>query len=99
LPIQTGCGNSRSASYLRGMNGIEKRVRNAINPYSTAFSRWWCQSGRYLLPGRLSRRPAGRPDGAARAAHRRVSSASMAARRAAIDDLLASPPQKRREDP
>jgi hypothetical protein len=30
------------------MNRIERRVRNMINPYSTAFARWWCHSGRYL---------------------------------------------------
>ncbi len=35
------------------MSSFERRVRNTINPYSTAFSRWWCQSGRYLAPVRM----------------------------------------------
>jgi hypothetical protein len=30
------------------MNSIERRVRDVINPYSTAFARWWCHSGRYM---------------------------------------------------
>jgi len=30
------------------MNRVERRVRNMINPYSTAFARWWCHSGRYI---------------------------------------------------
>jgi hypothetical protein len=30
------------------MNRIERRVRNMINPYSTAFAAWWCHSGRYM---------------------------------------------------
>jgi hypothetical protein len=30
------------------MNRVERRVRNMINPYSTAFARWWCHSGRYM---------------------------------------------------
>jgi hypothetical protein len=33
------------------MNRFERRIRNLINPYSTAFARWWCHSGRYLIPG------------------------------------------------
>jgi hypothetical protein len=32
------------------MNRFERQVRNLINPYSTAFARWWCHSGRYLSP-------------------------------------------------
>ena len=28
------------------MNRIERRVRNMINPYSTAFAIWWCHSSR-----------------------------------------------------
>jgi hypothetical protein len=27
---------------------LERQVRNMINPYSTAFVRWWCHSARYL---------------------------------------------------
>ena len=34
------------------MNRVERRVRDLINPYSTAFASWWCQSARY---GRLPR--------------------------------------------
>jgi hypothetical protein len=30
------------------MNQTERKVREMINPCSTAFSRWWCQSGRYM---------------------------------------------------
>jgi len=35
------------------MNRIERRVRNMINPYSTAFAGWWCHSGRYTRLARL----------------------------------------------
>ena len=31
------------------MSSIERRVRSLINPYSTAFARWWCHSGRYTF--------------------------------------------------
>jgi hypothetical protein len=34
------------------MNPIERRVRAAVNPVSTAFSGWWCHSAwRHLLTG------------------------------------------------
>jgi hypothetical protein len=33
---------------------IERRLRNMINPYSTAFARWWCHSGRYVRLARMS---------------------------------------------
>jgi hypothetical protein len=74
------------------VNQIERRVRNVINPYSTAFARWWCDSGRYLLAGTKSHGPARavRPGrlkvGQLRS---RVSEAEMARRRAALDALLA----------
>jgi hypothetical protein len=29
------------------MNRVERRVRDLINPYSTAFAIWWCDSARY----------------------------------------------------
>ena len=29
------------------MNRIERRLRDMINPYSTAFASWWCHSARY----------------------------------------------------
>ncbi len=35
------------------MSPLERRVRNLVNPYSTAFARWWCHTGRYLAPVRL----------------------------------------------
>lgn len=61
------------------MNRIERRLRDALNPCSTAFTRWWCRSGRYLpLVNRLTgqrrrpvpRRPAGQ-GGAGPAFHHR----------------------------
>ena len=87
------------------MNRIERRIRNLINPYSTAFARWWCHSGRFMIPGnRAAARswrlgPAmpdpdhGAPDAAAgRSAtdFRLAAQAAQAARRAAVDELLAS---------
>jgi hypothetical protein len=34
------------------MNGIERRVRAAVNPLSTAVTRWWCYSAmRHMLTG------------------------------------------------
>jgi len=84
------------------MNRFEMRVRNLINPYSTAFARWWCHSGRYLIPGngraagpRRSRRarPGAQP-GHPPAVIRRPAAdpwlATQAARRAAVDEVLAS---------
>ncbi len=29
------------------MNRADRRVRDLINPYSTAFASWWCHSARY----------------------------------------------------
>jgi len=29
------------------MSRVERRVRDLINPYSTAFASWWCHSARY----------------------------------------------------
>ena len=29
------------------MNRVERRVRDLIKPYSTAFASWWCHSARY----------------------------------------------------
>ena len=83
------------------MNRIEGRIRNLINPYSTAFARWWCHSGRYLIPGnraaaRSRRRPAmprraqGVPDASAGRSATDLWIAAQAARRAAVDELLAS---------
>jgi hypothetical protein len=84
------------------MSPFERRVRNLINPYSTAFARWWCHSGCYLIPGSrraAGRRRPGRPRpvanlGIPNAVIRRSSAdyrlAVQAARRAAVDELLAS---------
>jgi hypothetical protein len=54
------------------MNRVEKRVRNMINPYSTAFARWWCHSGRYMrLPRMITgNKTAVRPGLPRPAAHR-----------------------------
>jgi len=68
------------------VNRIERRVRNMINPYSTAFARWWCHSARYLPLVRIF----SGAGGSARRPRRHVPAAEMAARRAALDALLAS---------
>jgi hypothetical protein len=36
------------------MNRIERRLRDMINPYSTAFATWWCHSARYWRLPRLT---------------------------------------------
>jgi hypothetical protein len=82
------------------MNAIERRLRAAVNPLSTAITGWWCQSAvRHLLTGygpsasqrRLIRirRQAARTvaRGAARTAA--PSAVTIKARAAAIDELLA----------
>jgi len=95
------------------MNRIEKRVRNLINPYSTAFASWWCHSGRYLriaqvIPGyRTGARPRRRRPAtpgvnmstpfAARSSDPWL--ATQAARRAAVDEVLASLDDGRRNTP
>lgn len=84
------------------MNRIERRVRNMINPYSTAFARWWCHSGRYMRLARMItgnkaaaqsglRGPATRSasGGAPEACGIHPPTSSMTARRAAIDAVLA----------
>jgi hypothetical protein len=83
------------------MNRIEKRIRNLVNPYSTAFARWWCHSGRYLSPGRRRATGSRRPGRTRPGANPRVDDAvlrrssdrwlaTQAARRTAVDELLAS---------
>jgi hypothetical protein len=78
------------------MNRIERRIRNMINPYSTAFAGWWCHSARYLPLIRMisgargvSRRRM-RMMKQAQALYLQHSAAEMAARRAAVDAALAS---------
>jgi hypothetical protein len=79
------------------MNAIERRLRAAVNPVSTALTGWWCQSAvRHLLTGhgppasqrRLIRirRHAARPAA--------PSAETMKARAAAIDQLLAQQGQR-----
>ena len=74
------------------MSQIGRRVRAAVNPASTAATRWWCHSAiRHMLTGygptarqrRLIRR------GMLHGADRTPSAEQMQARRAAIDRLLA----------
>jgi hypothetical protein len=36
------------------MNRIERRVRDMINPYSTAFASWWCHSARHMRLPRMT---------------------------------------------
>jgi len=73
------------------MSPIERRLRAAVNPVSTAVASWWCHSAlRHMLTGygptarqrRLIRR--GRISGAGH----RPSAEQMKARRAAIDRLF-----------
>jgi hypothetical protein len=46
------------------MNTVERRVRAMINPWSTAFARWWCHSAaRFTLTGYGPRRRLLRRDG------------------------------------
>ena len=74
------------------MSRIGRRVRDTVNPVSTAATRWWCHSGvRHMLTGygptarqrRLSRQ------GMIHGAVGRPSAEQMKARAAAIDQLLA----------
>jgi hypothetical protein len=91
------------------MNRIERRVRNMINPYSTAFAGWWCHSGCYTrLPrmitgSKATTRPdettwPAMPSSAAPQAFGLPPTPAMAARRAAIDAVLASETMKAEED-
>ncbi len=74
------------------MNRIERRIRNMVNPYSTAFAGWWCHSARYLPVIRIISGATGAPRSRVRGAEAlyRHTAAEMAARRAAIDEVLAS---------
>jgi hypothetical protein len=82
------------------MNRLWRRVRAAVNPVSTAASRWWCRSAlRHLLTGygttaqqrRLIRRgpPAARTTaGVGLSLSAEQKAEQMKARAKAIDDLL-----------
>jgi hypothetical protein len=73
------------------MSGVGRRVRAAVNPVSTAATRWWCHSAiRHMLTGygaaarprRLTRR------GMIRSAGRPPSAEQMKERAEAIDQLF-----------
>lgn len=71
---------------------MSRRLRAALNPLSTALSRWWCSSAvRRIMTGygptASQRRSVGRRSMPAAAT---VSAEEMRARREAIDELLAS---------
>jgi hypothetical protein len=79
------------------MNRFERRVRNLVNPYSTAFASWWCHTARYMVmpghrPAARSRRAGSATPGANRATPqvRDIQIATQASRRAALDEVLAS---------
>lgn len=79
------------------MNRLRRRVNAAVNPWSTAASRWWCHSAlRHLLTGYgptaqrrriMSRGAPGRQPGAPGTGSA-PSNEQMRARAKAIDDLL-----------
>ena len=80
------------------MTNIRRRVNAAVNPLSTAFTRWWCHSAlRHLLTGhgptarqrRLIRRATPVTSQETPATNFPPSAPQMDARRKAIDDLLA----------
>ncbi len=72
------------------MNRIERRIRAAVNPASTAFAGWWCHGNlRHLLTGH------GRPPSQGRLVRTGVraggftlSAEQLKARTDAIDELL-----------
>jgi hypothetical protein len=72
------------------MNGFERHLRAAVNPVSTAVTRWWCHSAwRHRLTGHG---PAARPRRRRREDMIRAAGSApagpMTARREAIDELL-----------
>jgi hypothetical protein len=88
------------------MNSIRRRVSAAVNPVSTAVTRWWCYSAmRHLLTGHGSAaghrrlikanvrgRRAGRGRGDAGFMPSAAQMKQMKVRQRAIDELMASPP-------
>jgi len=72
------------------MHRIERRVRAAVNPASTAFAGWWCHSSiRHVLTGHGSVPSQGRLiRTGSRAAALTPSAEQMKARAEAIDELL-----------
>lgn len=92
------------------MNSIRRRVRAAVNPVSTAVTRWWCYSAtRHLLTGHgptaRHRRLIKAKVRARRAGHGLRNAgfvppgAQMKVRRRAIDELMASLPGTAAEQP
>ena len=88
------------------MNRLRRRVSAAVNPWSTAASRWWCQSAlRHLLTGygptarqrRLMSRRAQiirrQASDTSETQSRELKAEQMRARAKAIDDLLGRPDQ------
>lgn len=79
------------------MNRVERRIRNLVNPYSTAFARWWCHAGRHtrlartiMATGAARRRRHGAAGGAGGVGEAfGPAVTSMADRRAAVRALLA----------
>lgn len=79
------------------MNQIERRLRAAVNPLSTAATRWWCSSAaRQTLTGygptTRQRRLAGH--GVRAAAGFTPSGGQVQARAGAVDDLLGWPAEE-----
>jgi hypothetical protein len=72
------------------MNRIERRLRAAVNPASTAFAGWWCHGNiRHLLTGRGPAPSQGRLIRTGRRAVAFTPSAEqLKARADAIDELL-----------
>lgn len=68
------------------MNDIERRVRQLINPWSTKFSHWWCNSG---IRSTLTKRSGGTGD------LRRQASAQAQRAASALNDLKDSDAAKR----
>jgi hypothetical protein len=83
------------------MSGVGRRVRAAVNPLSTAATRWWCHSAiRHMLTGYGA---AARPRRFTRremiqSAGRTSSAEQMKARAAAIDQLLDPGPDASGQD-
>lgn len=73
------------------MSRIGRRVRAAVNPVSTAVTRWWCHSAmRHMLTGYgpTARQRRSIRRGMIQSAGRTPSAEQMRARAAAIDRLL-----------
>ena len=73
------------------MKRIERRVRNMINPYSTAFATWWCQFSRYWRLPRVitTSKTADRPGLPRPAVHR--AAVSTHSELSKLTDLLTRP--------